>query len=77
MLQLRLILLPVIAILTIANTNAKKVDITPRIVNGKNAERGQFPFYVFMDVTTRKFFIVISRNHFCKELKRKLQNYKS
>lgn len=58
MLQLKLVFLAVVAIVSIANTNAKKIEITPRIVNGQDAERGQFPFYVYMEVLT-SFFIVI------------------
>lgn len=46
MLKFKLVFLAVVAILIIANTNAKKIEIKPRIVNGQNAERGQFPFYV-------------------------------
>lgn len=58
MFELKLVFLAVVGILSIANTNAKKIEITPRIVNGQNAERGQFPFYVYMEVRT-SFFIVI------------------
>lgn len=58
--QTKLVFLAVVAILGITNTNAKNVEITPRIINGQDAERGQFPFYVYMEVHTT-FFIVIAQ----------------
>ena len=61
MFQIKLLSLALLAMATlvIANTNAKHTGITPRIVNGENAIRGQFPFYVHVQVITRAFLIVI------------------
>lgn len=49
MFHMKLALLAVIAILAKAETNAKQIDIEPRIKNGQYAERGQFPFYVYFE----------------------------
>lgn len=56
---MKVVLLAVIAILVAANTNAKQIQIEPRIVNGQDAVRGQFPFYVFLEVITSSLIIVI------------------
>lgn len=58
MFQIKLVLLAVIAISVVANTYAKHMKIEPRIVNGLTAERGQFPFYVFLEVHSSLWIVI-------------------
>lgn len=51
----KLMLLTISALMVTANVLAKHQDpskIEPRIINGKDAISGQFPYYVFLDVRT-------------------------
>lgn len=51
MFQIKLLLLAVIVALSIASPfDIEEFDIESRIVNGKASARGQFPFYVFLEV---------------------------
>lgn len=58
MFQIKVLFLAVIAIFVIANAHAKQIEIQPRIINGQDVERGQFPFYVYLEVLTSSFIIV-------------------
>lgn len=48
MFRAKLFLLAVVAVLATADHK-----IEPRIVQGRNAERGQFPFYVFIQIVVK------------------------
>lgn len=61
MFHARLALLAVIAILVIAKTNAQQIDIEPRIKNGAYAERGQFPFYVYLEVLSTLLTVIFKK----------------
>lgn len=58
MFQIKVLFFAVIAVFVLANTYAKQIEIEPRIINGHDAERGQFPFYVYLEVITSAFLIV-------------------
>lgn len=61
MFHVKLIFLAVIATLVIADTNAKQISIEPRINNGQFADRGQFPFYVYLEVTSSLLTVIFQK----------------
>lgn len=62
MFHVKLVLLAVIAVSAIANTNAKPNKIESRIKNGQHAERGQFPFYVYLEAKSSLLTVIFPAN---------------
>lgn len=51
MMQVKLVFLTGVAILLTSTSCASpKAQIQPRIIQGRNAVRGQFPYYVFLEI---------------------------
>lgn len=51
MFQIKLIFLAVIVALSTVNSfDSEEFDIESRIINGQPSARGQFPFYVFLEI---------------------------
>lgn len=62
MFHVKLVFVAVIAVLAIANANAKPNVIESRIKNGKYAERGQFPFYVYLEAQSSLLTVIFQAN---------------
>lgn len=62
MFHVKLTLLAVIATVIIASTNAKQLEIEPRIKNGQYAERGQFPFFVYLEMQSTLLTVIFQEN---------------